>query len=46
LAENLKRGNQIVIKTPSNFIILRDGDVIANVKSETVHLMFHEGFLK
>jgi len=46
LAENLKRGNQIVIKTPSNFTILWDGNVIVDIKSETVHLMFHEGFPK
>jgi len=38
LAENLTRGNQIAVTSPSSFTILRDGTAITSVESENVYL--------
>jgi len=43
LAENLMRGNQIAINSPSNFTILRDGKDIVSIQSETVYLLVQKG---
>ena len=38
LAENLTRGNEIAVSSPSSFTILRDGTAITSVESENVYL--------